>query len=389
MTMTRQVTLADNTVGREEIDAVTAVLTGRWLSAGQVTRQFEEEFAAAAGVTDAVAVSSGTAALHLAVLALGLAPGDEVVVPSLSFVASAAVVALHGGVPVFADIRGEHDLSVDPDDVLRLVGDRTRAIVVMHYGGAPAAVREVVAFARSRGIAVVEDAAHAPLVHLDGRVLGTFGDVGCFSFFATKNVTSGEGGMVLAHDPAVLARVRAMRSHCVSRPTWERHRSGTSGYDVDGIGLNYRPSEVSSAIGRVQLGRLGEDRRLRRLLVARYRERLAGVPGVVVPAAPAEDSAHHLATVLLPAGTARDELQERLHDNGVQTSVHYPPTHLLSCYRTSLARRRAAVADRERLPVVEGLADRLLSLPLHARMTTDDVDHVVDSLAASLDRGTG
>ena len=249
-----RVLLADNTVGQQEIDAVTEVLTSRWLSAGEVTRAFEEEFAAALGVPEAVAVSSGTAALHLAVLALGLRPGDEVVIPSLSFVASAAVVALHGGVPVFADICGERNLTVAPEDVERLIGERTRAVVVMHYGGDPAATERIVASAHARGVKVIEDAAHAPVVRTDNGMLGTLGDIGCFSFFATKNMTTGEGGMVVARDLGLLARIRAMRSHSVSRSTWARLRSGPSAYDVPDLGLNYRPTEMTSALGRVQLG---------------------------------------------------------------------------------------------------------------------------------------
>src|SRR6185437_15266309 len=179
--------------------------------------------------------SSGTAALHLAVLALDLQPGDEVIMPSLSFVAGAAVVALHGGQPVFADSCSADDLTVDPADVTAKITGRTRAIVAMHYGGFAADVGTLRDVARRAGIALIEDAAHAPVVRHQAGMLGTVGDIGCFSFFATKNLTTGEGGMVVARDNELLARIRAMRSHCTTASTWLRHQSGTSGYDVTGL----------------------------------------------------------------------------------------------------------------------------------------------------------
>lgn len=386
-----RVTLADNTIGQAEIDAVTQVLNSRWLSAGDATRHFERELAEALGVTDAVAVSSGTAALHLALLALGLGPGDEVVVPSLSFVASAAVTALHGAIPVFADVRSAHDLTVAPTDVERLIGDRTRAVVVMHYGGYPAAVEEITAAARARGVPVVEDVAHAPLVRApSGAALGTIGDIGCFSFFATKNLTTGEGGLVVAKDSELLKRVRLMRSHCVTRSTWERAHGPALGYDVTGVGLNYRPTEIAAAIGRVQYHRLAEDRRRRRDLVTGYRELLARLPGVEVPSGRATgDSAYHLMAVLLPTATDRDSVQHRLREAGVQTAVHYPPTHLLRHYRDGNTGWRATAVARESLSVTDSVAGRLLSLPLHSRMSDEDVEYVVGSLVAALDPCTG
>ncbi|WP_328603277.1 DegT/DnrJ/EryC1/StrS family aminotransferase [Amycolatopsis sp. NBC_00345] len=378
----RQVRLADNTIGDEEIEAVGDVLRSGWLSAGPRTELFERAFAGALGTTDAVAVSSGTAALHLAVLELGLRPGDEVIVPTLSFVASAATVALHGGVPVFADVISESEPTISPAEVERLLGPRTRAVVVMHYAGYPARTREIIAIAHRHGATVIEDAAHAPVVD-DGGMVGTLGDVGCFSFFATKNMTTGEGGMIVARDPEALGRMRAMRSHCLSRSTWQREQTGGADYDVAAIGLNYRPTEISSAIGRIQLGRLAADRRQRRLLTARYHERLGEISGLgLVFSGHRGDSAHHLLPVVLPHGVSRHQVRAFLNASGVQSSVHYQPTHLFSYYRE---RRRTT----EQLPVSEAMADRLLSLPLHARMTTGDVDHVAGTLAEILARPSG
>ncbi|WP_158883770.1 DegT/DnrJ/EryC1/StrS family aminotransferase [Amycolatopsis anabasis] len=371
MTPQWQVAFADNTIGEPEIEAVTEVLRSRWLSAGPRTRDFEREFAAALDVPDAVAVNSGTAALHLAMMNLDLRPGDEVIVPALTFVASAAVTAMLGATPVFADVRSELEPTIDPADADRLVTGRTKAIVAMHYGGHAADVEALRTVAADHGIALIEDAAHAPRVRANGGMLGTFGALGCFSFFATKNVTTAEGGMVVARDPEVLERIRLMRSHWMTTSTWQRAQSGQSGqagYDVAGLGLNYRPNEITAALGRVQLRKLSADRTRRRELVARYHQALAGIPGLGIPfAGRTGDSAHHLMAVLLPASADRDAVRDALARAGVQTSMHYPPTHRFSFYRDNFAS-----AHRE-LPVTDRISGRLLSLPLHGRMSDDDV----------------
>ncbi|MFE2040292.1 DegT/DnrJ/EryC1/StrS family aminotransferase [Streptomyces sp. NPDC059477] len=372
-----RVTVADTSIGAEERAAVTEVLASRWLSLGQVTRAFEREFAAALGAADAVAVSSGTAALHLAMLALGIGPGDEVITPSLNFVASAEVAALHGARPVFADVRSGNDLTVAPYEVEKLITARTRAIVAMHYGGHPADLEALRAISRTRGVALIEDAAHAPLVPTPLGMAGTVGDLGCFSFFATKNITTGEGGMVVARDPDVLARVRAMRSHCLTHDTTERMRTGGATYDVPAVGLNYRPTEISSALGRVQLAKLTQDRARRQCVMSVYRERL----GLAMPFDDRpDDGAHHLAVVLLPPHIERTLLREELNTLGVQTSVHYPPTHQFTYYR-----EQHGSALRE-LPLTEHLAPRLLTLPLHALMSDDDAVYVADAVTTGLRR---
>jgi dTDP-4-amino-4,6-dideoxygalactose transaminase len=374
-----RVTLADNTIDDREIGAVTEVLRSRWLSAGGRTRRFELEFARLLGLPDAVAVSSGTAALHLAAMALDLRPGDEVIIPSLSFVASAAVTALLGATPVFADIRSERDLTIDPDDVKGLITERTRAVVAMHYGGYPADVAALRGLADHHGLCLIEDAAHAPVVRQGDRMLGTYGDIGCFSFFATKNITTGEGGMVVARDPGVLDRIRRMRSHFLAASAWDRMRANVADYDVPGLGLNYRPTEISSALGRVQLGKLDDDRTRRRGLAAAYRSSLAGTGSLTIPFRDtAGDSAHHLMAVLLPAGSDRPAVRAKLAAAGIQTSVHYPPTHCLSFYRRTFA------SSGHALPVTEAVAPRLLSLPLHSRMSDDDARLVAETLAGSI-----
>ncbi|MGW7384506.1 DegT/DnrJ/EryC1/StrS family aminotransferase [Streptomyces sp. NPDC054794] len=385
----RNVAFADNTVGQEETEAVLAVLRSGWLSADREVRSFEEEFAAAAGAEDSVFVSSGTAALHLAVLALGLRPGDEVIMPSLSFVSAAEVCALHGITPVFADIVSEEDLTVSAADIERLLTPRTRAVVVMHYGGHAAGVEDVVALAERHGLRVIEDSAHAPLVRRPGGMLGTIGDIGCFSFFATKNLTTGEGGMVLARQPELLSQVRSMRSHSIDGSSRSRTASGSAGYDIASVGLNYRPTELAAAIGRVQLAKLHNDRVHRGRIVATYCRDLAHIPDLGVPFAGRTDepAAHHLFPVLLPPGHDRDRIRDRLRSAGVPTSVHYPPTHLMTYYRHGAPEAgglRDATAGREHLPHTEAVADRMLSLPLHAKLDTSDAAYVAVRLSEAL-----
>ncbi|MBW1600723.1 DegT/DnrJ/EryC1/StrS aminotransferase family protein [Streptomyces sp. JJ66] len=372
-------------LGPAEADAVAAVLRSGWLSNGPVTREFEEAFARAAGTGDAVAVSNGTAALHLAFLALGLGPGDEVVLPSLSFVSAAAVVTLCGATPVFADVTGPTDLCVDPVDVAARITPRTRAIVAMHYGGEAADLPALAALARTHGVALVEDAAHAPATRSAHGALGTVGDIGCYSFFATKNLATGEGGMAVARDPELLGRIRRLRSHSLTVSAQDRHRGGPSLYDVDSFGLNYRPTELGSAIGLAQLADLPERQRRRQEIVARYRRGLAGTPGLGLPYhdRPVELAAHHLFAVLLPGGTARGLVQEALRAAGVQSGVHYPPTHLFTAYRSRFGCREGD------LPVTEDVMERQLSLPLHVDMTDDDTDLVIHALRDAVSQTAG
>ncbi|MFD6935400.1 DegT/DnrJ/EryC1/StrS family aminotransferase [Streptomyces goshikiensis] len=363
-------------IGSAEADAVAEVLSSGWLSNGPVTRRFEQAFAEASGTTDSVAVSNGTAALHLAFLALDLGPGDEVVLPSLSFVSAAAVVTLSGATPVFADITGAHDLCVDPADVAARITPRTKAIVAMHYGGYAADLPALAAVAREHGVPLVEDSAHAPATRSEHGVLGTVGDIGCYSFFATKNLATGEGGMVVARDPEVLERIRRLRSHALTVSAQDRHRGGPSVYDVDGFGLNYRPTEVGSAIGLVQLQDLPGRQRRREEIVRQYRAALADVEGIGIPFLDraVEDSAHHLFPVLLAEGTERAAFQEHLAAAGVQSGVHYPPSHLFTAYRERFGYTEG------HLPVTEAVMERQLSLPLYVDMSDADTELVVDAV---------
>jgi dTDP-4-amino-4,6-dideoxygalactose transaminase len=372
------VPLSDIAVDEEILGAVAEAVGSGWWSTGPRVAAFEEAFARFLGAPHAVAVSSGTAALHLSVIACGCGPGDEVILPSLNFAAAANVVRHAGATPVFCDVIGEGDPNLDPRDVEAAVGARTKAVVALHYGGFPCDMDAVLAIAERHGLAVIEDAAHAPGATYRGRPCGTLGVAGCFSFFSNKNLPIGEGGMVVTDDAALADRVRLLRSHAMTAVSWDRHRGHATGYDVVDAGFNYRLDEMRAAIGLIQLSRLETGNVARARLAARYRERLHDVAGLTVPPAddaPHDGSAHHLAAVVLPPDADREGIRAELKARGIQTSVHYPPIHRFSAYRDVTGRP---------LPRTDELAERLLTLPLFPHLREDQVDVVADALLLAL-----
>ena len=374
-----RVPLSDVPIDEELRAAVAETVESGWWSMGPRVAEFEEAFAEFIGVDKALAVANGTAALHLALLAIECGPGDEVVLPSLNFVAAANTIAHTGATPVFCDIKGVHDLNLDPADVEAALSPRTKAIVVLHYGGFPcdmAAVREL---AESRGIEIVEDAAHAPGATWRGEPCGALGRIACFSFFSNKNMPVGEGGMVVTDDAELAERVRLLRSHGMTTLTWDRHRGHAGGYDVLAQGFNYRLDEIRAAMGLVQLRRLPGENAARAEVSARYRSLLDGERGISMPFGDEEEgtvSSHHLAVVLLPEGADRDAVRATLGEERIQTSVHYPPIHLFTQYREAGALRP--------LPETEEVGRRLVTLPLYGQLEPAQADLVADTLLAAV-----
>ncbi|NWF93580.1 MAG: DegT/DnrJ/EryC1/StrS family aminotransferase [Syntrophaceae bacterium] len=364
--------LSDIDLGKEEELEVLKVLRSRWLSTGPVTERFEKAFSERLGGGYGVGVSSGTAALHLALASLGLKNGDEVILPSLTFVATANAVLYVGARPVFADIVSLEDLNISPLEIERKVTKRTKAIVVMHYGGYPCDMGSVMEIARSRGLSVVEDAAHAPGAEYEGRRCGTIGDVGCFSFFSNKNLVTGEGGMVVTRSKVLADRIRRMRSHGMVALSWDKFRGHLSSYDIETLGYNYRITEIQSVLGLVQLRKLDRNNRKRKRLVEIYRRELQEVEEISVPFSKFKGiPSYHLFPVLLGASINRNLVMERLKKFGIQTSVHYPPVHLFSLYRKHFGYRRGM------LPKTEEVSRRELTLPLHPRMDEKDMRWIV------------
>jgi dTDP-4-amino-4,6-dideoxygalactose transaminase len=368
------VPLSDVAVDAELVHAVSEAVRSGWWSMGPRVAEFEREFARLCGAKAALAVANGTAALHLSLLAAGCGPGDEVLVPSLNFVAAANAIRHVGAEPVFCDIEGEDSLNVDPADIDAAIGPATRAVIVMHYGGHPCSMDKIGEAAARNGVTVIEDAAHAPGASRDGAMCGAIGDLGCFSFFSNKNLPTGEGGMVVTEDETLADRVRLLRSHGMTSLTWDRHRGHAHDYDVVAQGFNYRLDELHAAIGLVELRRLEERNAARARIVATYRDELDGAGGIRMPfgADAGAKPAHHLAVILLPEGRSRADFRTSLAERGIQTSVHYPPTHRFSIYRTLGARRP--------LPETEAVADRLVTLPLYPHMGEDEVAAVTSAV---------
>ena len=331
--MELRIPLSDLDYGVEEEQAVLDVLRRRWLTMGAVTQEFEKEFAGFSGAKHAFAVCNGTDALHLAALALGIGPGDEVIVPALTFVATANAVLYTGAEVRFADVSGVEDLNISPEEIEKQVTGRTKAIFLVHYGGYPCRMPEILEIARRRGLAVVEDAAHAPGASLDGRTLGTWGDIGCFSFFSNKNLATGEGGMLVTNRDDLAEKVRKLRSHGMTTLTWDRHRGHAYTYDVVALGHNYRIDEIHSALGLVQLHKLVANNSRRQAITKLYRQGFdgSGFFGVKLPFLNSpEGSSCHIFPILLPSDADRQVFMDEMRARGVQTSIHYPPIHLFS-----------------------------------------------------------
>jgi dTDP-4-amino-4,6-dideoxygalactose transaminase len=367
-----RVPLADVVVSEDDLAAVADAYRSGWLSQGPRTREFEEAIEGYTGAPHAVAVANCTAALHLIALAAGLGPGDEVIVPSLTFVATPNSVAYTGATPVFADVVSPTEPWLDPGSVAARITSRTRAIYCMQYGGHPGESLALRALAKRHGLRLLEDSAHALGTRIGVEHAGTLGFAGAYSFFSNKNLAIGEGGMFVCHDDETAARVRLLRSHGMTSLSWQRHQGHAASYDVVGLGHNYRIDEARSALGLSRLARLDDDNGRRAALDRRYRALLDGAPGLTAALVPPSGAtlAHHLFTVVLDAGVDRAAVREQLSAAGIQTSVHYPPAHRFASYEHSGAE----------LPVTDEVARRSLTLPLFAHMTDDQVDLVAATL---------
>ncbi len=376
-----RVPLADVRLGEEEEKAVLEVLRSGWLTMGAVTQAFEQELAAFVGAKHAFAVNNATAALHLACLAAGLHEGDEAIVPSLTFVASANAIRYTGAKVVFADIESEDWLCVSPRSIEEKITERTKAIMVMHYAGFACDMSAILRIAEKYHLAVIEDAAHAIGASLDGKALGTWGDMGCYSFFGNKNLTTGEGGMLVTNNDLLADKVRILRSHGMTTLTWDRHQGHASSYDVVDLGYNYRIDEIRSAIGSEQLKKLPAGNARRDELVQRYRQALSEqCPAIGLPFGEKRGiSSQHIFPILLPEGIEKEAFREQLKQRGIQTSFHYPPAHHFRIYRQ----------EGETLLMTERVARRQVTLPLFPDMSDQQQEWVIEGVVEALARLLG
>ena len=369
----------DLRVEQEDLDAVAETLRSGWLTMGPRTQKFEQAFAEYVGAKHAVAVSSCTAALHLAYLAAGVGPGDEVIVPAFTFAATAAAVIYCGGTPVFADIIGQHDLSIDPEDVERKITPRTKAVAAVHFAGYPAPVDILKELCDSKGIALIEDAAHGPGGVLHEKAIGTFGLAGAFSFFSNKVLSVGEGGMLATDDDAVAESAGRLRCYGMTSGSWARHSKATTTYDVTGLGYNYKLDEPRSAMLLQRLARLDKDIARRRELIMNYRRRLSQLDGITLPFRD-EDVATgsgYVMPIMLSEPGIQGDFRAHLRDqHGVQTSIFYPATHEFTAYRE----RFPGVS----LPRTELAARTEVTIPLYAHMTEEEQGRVMTGIEDAL-----
>jgi perosamine synthetase len=370
-------------LGEEEIEALRPVFSSGWIGLGPKTQQFEEEIAQYLGVRYAVGLNSATAALHLAVATLGIGPGDEVLLPPLTFVSTAHAVRYTGANPVFVDIE-ERTLNLDPADLERKITPRSKAVIAVHYGGDACDMEAIAGIARRRGLAVIEDAAHAMGSELgpNGRKAGSAGDAGCFSFHAVKNLATGDGGMLVTDREEIFRHARKLRWMGIDKDTWERTADAEAGartsirryagyhwyYEVSELGFKCHMNDIAAAIGLVQLKKLDSANERRREIRARYDRELSGLPGLETPPAPRGRSASHNYVVRLEA---RDELNVHLRDRGISSGVHYLPVHLQPYYRDRYP------AD---VPVVDRVWKRLLTLPMYPDLAEEDLSRIIGAV---------
>jgi dTDP-4-amino-4,6-dideoxygalactose transaminase len=361
----------------DDVEAVTDCLRHGWLTTGPKVKEFEAAFASISGAKHAIAVNSCTAALKLALVALGIGPGDEVIMPALTFVAGAECVKHLGAEPVFCDVD-EETLTVTPASMLSVVGPRSKAVIPMQYGGQPLGIKEVVTAAKSAGLAVLEDAAHAVGTLDCGMWPGAFSDAAAYSFYATKNITTGEGGMLVTNRDDIADKVRILSLHGMDKDAWKRYlKGGTWKYDVVFHGYKCNLPDIAAALGLTQLKKLSTFQARRTRIAERYFEGLKGIPGVrALGKAPQPPDRHSWCVFAIAvdqqvAGISRDELIDELSASGIGTSVHFIPTHYFTAYRD---------AKRGNLTVTERVCARMLSLPLYPGMTDSDVDRVISEL---------
>lgn len=364
-------------IGEEEISEVADSLRSGWVTTGPKVKRFEQEFAAYVGAKHALAVNSCTAALHTSLAALGVQPGDEVIVPTLTFCATANVVVHLGARPVIVDV--DRNFHISTEAIRRAIGPRTKAIVPVHYAGQACSLREILAIADSNGIPVVEDAAHAAGAEFDGRKIGSHGRTVCFSFYATKNITTGEGGIVTTNDDTLAERLRTLSLHGMSHDAWMRYsQAGSWYYEVLEPGYKYNMTDIQAALGIHQLQRLDGFIQHRQQIAAMYDEGFSDLSEILLPPRlPYRNHTFHLYPIRLQAGrlqVSRSEFIEELRARNIGTSVHFIPLHRHPFYRDRYGYRL------EQFPVAEAIYQNLLSLPLYPKMTDRDVDDVIGAV---------
>ncbi len=365
-------------IGEDEIRSVVEILSSGWLTTGTKAKQFEEDFARYVGSRYAVAVNSCTAALHLALDAIGIQEGDEVIVPTMTFTATAEVVLYFKATPVLVDCLPE-TFNIDPDSIERAITSKTKAIIPVHFGGQPCDMKPILEIARRHHLYVIEDAAHALPAKYFGKKVGTIGDITCFSFYATKTITTGEGGMATTDNPEWASRMKMMSLHGISHDAWKRYtKEGSWYYEVLRPGFKYNLTDIGAAIGVEQLKKCTAFGAARQRIAMAYDEAFADLSEVQTPLCkPKIEHAWHLYVVQLGLEHLkidRDQFIEALRENGIGTSVHFIPLHLHPYYRDRFGHRP------DDFPSATNAYRRIISLPIYPKMTPANVDQVIDAV---------
>lgn len=368
-----KIPLFDLNFNSEEENEVIRTIRSKWIAMGENVKAFESGFEELLKVKNSVAVTNCTAALHLALEILGIKEGDEVIVPSLTFVATVNAVRYVGAVPVFADITSNDDLSIDPVDIESKLTKKTKAIIPMHYGGFSCNMEKIKLIAEENNLFIIEDAAHAPLSEYQGKKLGTIGDIGCFSFFSNKNITTAEGGMLVTNNDNLAKKAKLKRSHGMTTVSYDRAKGHATKYDVQELGYNYRMDDIRAAIALPQLKKLKGDIEKRNELRKIYLSKLDNINEIEIPYKNFQDfSSNYIFPVILKNGNSdkRDQVRIKLAELGIETSIHYPAVHRFSIYKEFASE----------LPKTEYVADNEITLPLYYNLTEENIERVTCAL---------
>lgn len=373
--------LFDLNFGKEEERAVVNTLKSKWISMGPKCAELEEKFAKMFHVKYACALTNCTSALHLACCVLGIGDGDEVICPSLTFAATVNCIRYVGAVPVFVDIYGNNNLCIDAEQIESLITKKTKAIIPMHYAGFPCNMDKIMEVARKYKLHVIEDACHGPLSEYKNHKLGTIGDVGCFSFFSNKNISTGEGGMIITNNEELYKKIKLIRSHGMTSMSFERASGHAANYDIVELGYNYRMDDIRAAIGIAQLGKLENDLMKRKQIREWYMEYLSRLDFLDLPFEDNQEFvSNYIFPILLKHSTVqkRDFFRTKLHEMGIQTSVHYPAVHRFSVYKKFF---------RE-LPKTEYAADNEITLPMYAKLEKEQIKYICKQIVECYEKVT-
>ncbi len=392
-----KIPLFDLNFDEAEENAVLETIRSKWISTGPKTMEFENKFASMLNVKHSIALSNCTVALHLAMKLLDIKNGDEVICPSLTFVATANCIRYVDAIPVFADVKSFEDLTIDPEDIERKISLQTKALIVMHYGGFACNMERIMVIAKKYNLKVIEDACHGPLSEYStneifqkksrqavenvnsgielkkARKLGTIGDIGCFSFFSNKNISTGEGGMLVSNNSQYYEKAKLLRSHGMTSLSYERAKGHSTSYDVVDLGYNYRMDDIRSSIGIVQLNKIENDLKKRAEVRKMYIKKLSKIKEIIIPFEKYNEfSSNYIFPIVLKNSTCdkRDLIRTKLADAGIQTSVHYPAVHKFSFYKDF----------HTELPKTDYVADNLITMPMYANLKEDDIKYICEQI---------